>query len=552
MASGGGKKKLQKYCRIYRWLEVKDPALAEAIRDLCLEGILGGRGGRGVTFLYPTDEVRKQIVEDASTTKAEDAIHQIEAHVIPQVLRTSADFRKEVIGTRRGIKLEVESGTGASVSLKNGAKLKVASDFHSLKDNAAVWVVETGKVPLEGEAYVPPPRKRETPASKKEGGGPREARRVHFKDEGGETPLSYLTDRAKLATNVEASYDACMRKDRCRSSDPYLTHTVSLLNFLRDQYPDLLTKVVPLLDRDPAVSFYLLIEPYKTSTTSAGFLLENHTLFGEKGWNGAEVYEGAVSDFTEYFDLEEMKQTNSAEDRSTGQYVVPYAFRDAAYVRGAVDEARFKILEAAGGAVKVSSEVHEVYTRFIAENSIQQVHPVLPDSTIQAVTGSKKLWQDEIRFILHAAFQNLRNEPQYESEAFASIVRFLRFVRPGNDYSKESALSFTKYYQDKVALHNEFEVLVKFVNSTYFLYMVVPTPMVEGGWEDIPVETDSAAFYDVDNHNVYNAEAGKQKLLEKYREHGHDEALAVNPGYIAAVNHYLTRHGRPPPGLRGT
>src|SRR3990172_7321550 len=130
-------KKLQKYCRIFQWVDAKDSDLAGAIRDLCMEGALSGGRHSGATFLFPSPGVRKQIVKDAYSADPEKAIRLIEAHIVQDAVRTAAEFRKGV-GSRLGVALEVESGAGSSVVLKGGAKLKVAEDFHPLrKDNIA-------------------------------------------------------------------------------------------------------------------------------------------------------------------------------------------------------------------------------------------------------------------------------------------------------------------------------------------------------------------------------------------------------------------------------
>ncbi|GFR90096.1 60 kDa polyprotein, partial [Elysia marginata] len=219
------KKKLQKYCRIHQWIVAKDEALAGAIRDLCMEGALSGGRRSGATFIYPPSSVSKEIVKKAYSADAEEAIFLLNAHIIPDSVRTAADFKRGV-GSRLGIKLEVESASGSSVTLKGGAKLKVADDFHPLrKENIAVWEVESGEVPLEGPKFEAPKRGRGECRGEYRGG---------FGASG-----ATLNARQLLASGVEHNYDECMRANRCRTKDPYLAHAVSLLNFLKQNHPSL-------------------------------------------------------------------------------------------------------------------------------------------------------------------------------------------------------------------------------------------------------------------------------------------------------------------------
>lgn len=529
---------MQKVCRIFQWIEQTDKDLAAAIRDLCMEGALSpGRNTPGVTFLYPTKEVRKKIVADTYSAEPENAIRVLEGHIVPDAIRTTADFQRAT-GSRLGVRLDVESSDGAGVTLQGGAKLVPAADFVPLRrDNIAVWVVDSGEVPLSGAEFKVAARGRATRGGKGRG-----------QYRGG---ADQLTARQALASHVEAAYSACMRADHCRARDPYLISAVSLLNFLRVQHPDQLLKVLPMLDRDPAVTFYLLLEPYKTS--GGDYVLDGAILFGPAGWNGAEIYEGAVSEFESFFELIGQEASPSAEDAATGSPVVPYAFRDTQFVRSAVDEVRMQILGEDGkkaNKINTPKAVRAVYRVLADKNAVAGAQPVLPDETVRALPGAKKLWQDELRFVLHAALQELRQMPIFEDAVFAEIIQTLRLQRPGNDYATEAALSSAEALQANVAPQSEFLLLLKFINSTDFLYIPVPAEKIGGAWGDVPVVSEPSAFYNPADINVYNAEASKQRLLGWYRASGQDTPRVLDQGSIAAVQHYIARHGALPPGLR--
>jgi hypothetical protein len=351
-----------------------------------------------------------------------------------------------------------------------------------------------------------------------------------------------------LASTVENNYDQCMRADRCRTKDPYLAHSVSLLNFLKGSHPNVLVAILPMIDRDPAVTFYLLIEPYKTS--GSDYVLSDDILFGSAGWNGAEVFEGAVSEFQGFFESLSSQSAPSAEDRSSGNPVVPYVFRDAGFVRSGTDNVRMQIVGEDGRkANKIATPklVHQVYESLIAQNAIGGAQPILPDNTIRLLPGTKKLWQDELRFVLHAALMELRGQPSYQTAQFAEIVRMLRFSRPGNNYSTEAQLSNFELLQQNVSAQAEFSLLVKFINSTDFLYIPVPGDKVGGAWGDIPT---TVTMYNLRHPmSVYNAEASKQHLLEGYKATGMDAPRQLDAGTIASIRHYVALHGSLPPGL---
>ena len=300
------KQQLQKFCRIFQWVEQKDPAFAGAISDLCMEGALRGGRSLGVTLLYPGADLRKEIVKEAYGPDPEKAIRLLEGHIVNPALHAAEDLEGGA-GTRRGVRLELEAGGGDAATLKGGAKIKKAADFTPLlKDNITVWEVVGGVVPQEGPAYERPRRGR--------GGRGAEAAAAVG---GAEKALS---DRAGLAADVEGEYDKCMRADRCRSRDPYLAHAVSLLNFLKAAHPSTLQKVLPMVDRDPAVTFYLLVEPHKTTGER---VLRDSELFGKNGWNGAQVYEGAVTEFEAFFETGKAPPPPPAQARGRGERVAP-------------------------------------------------------------------------------------------------------------------------------------------------------------------------------------------------------------------------------------
>ena len=517
MAGKKGAPQLTKYCRIFQWVEAQDPAFAGALPDLCLEGLLSGGRGAGVTFLYPKDKAyRQEVVDKTYSDEADEAVKIVESLIIPDALPAAADFGKRAaVGSRLGVRYAVEASDGDKVRLAGGVELVPAEDFRTLARRAgdiAVWLVAKGRLPLAGEAYQAPPPERRG----KQGG----ARR------GGADGAPALTGRQLLAAGVEGDFDRCMRQDRCRSHDPYLGKVVSLLNFLRARNPDMLLKVMPVLDFDPTVCFYLLLEPYKTR---GEYLIDEEVIFGPGGWNGADIYsEDAAVEYRAFFAAIPAQQGMTATDGQTGAPAIPFVFRDHAAVAAQVDITRQQVN--AKTPRDMAKVVQDAYVTLATANTIQGMGPILPDSTHRALPGSKKLWQDEVRFIVYEALQTMRSGP-YDTAVFAGIVRDLRFRWPGNDYGAELCLTNPADIQTSVGPRQELIMLTKFVNSTDFFYMPAAPSAVGGAWGSMD-PTDWA---------VYNRSASAAANLGRVA--GMKRPDGISPQALLELQVYAQLHG---------
>ena len=515
------KGQLSKHCRIFQWVEAQDPELAGAIRDLCLEGALSPGGPvAGVTFLYPKDKAyRAEIVDKAYSDDADEAVKLIESLIIPDALVQGSDFNRRPVGSKLGVKYDVESVSDGKVKLANGVELSAADDFSPLSSRTsklAVWTISKGRLPLKGEAYKAP-----APERRAKIGGARHG--------GADAPLN---NRQLLAANTEGEFDRCMREDKCRTHNPYLAKVVGLLNCLKamkEKAGDVLLKVMPILDYDPVVSFYLLLEPYKTQ---GEYLIPDSILFGNGAWNGAEAYGNAVTEYEAVFRSMSSQQAMSATDPQSKEPVVPYIFRDRAAVVAQVDVIRqqFGALNPRQGP----QTVQDVYVVLASQNTIGGMGPVLPDSTKNALAGSKKLWQDELRFLVHEALQQMRQMP-YSTDTFSRIVRDLRTAWPGNDYGAEIRLSNVNDLKSNVGPRIELLLLTKFVNSTDFLYMPVAPDVVGGAWGSM----------DPTDWQVYNRNAVALGNLRQTT--GMVRSAGISPQALLELQIYVQTYGQLPP-----
>lgn len=497
------KGQLSKHCRIFQWVEDQDPKFAEAIRQLCLEGALSPNARTpGVTFLYPKDAAyRQEIYDKAYSDDPDAAVKMVEALIVPDVMLQAGDFSRRPVGNRCGVAFKVESAGNGKVLLADGVEL-APSSFATMASRTgalAVWLVAKGRLPQAGAPYTPPasaPRRPGGPAHRTGGGG---------------------NERALLASATEAEYDCCAAKGTLAECNPYLAKVVSLLNFLKANRPELLDVVRPVLDYEPVVSFYLLFEPYKTQ---GAHLVPNSVLFGDGAWNCADAYGSAVAEFEAFF----------REDQKSA--AAPFMYRDRAAVAAQVDQIRRRI--GAGNQRSGPQAVQDVYAVLAAQNTIGGMGPILPAAAQQALAGSKKLWQDEFRFTVHEALQSLRAAP-YSSSTFGSIVRDLRAAWPGNDYGAEIRLANVADLRANIAPRLELTMLMKFINSTDFLYLPVAPDAVGAAWGSMD-PTDWA---------VYNRNA--VALANLRRVTGMSRASGISPQALQELRIYAGLHGGLPP-----
>ena len=125
--------KLQKFCRLTKYIEQIDKEFYQVFDDLCLFGLFRGRDGRGITFLYPSDKsYRKSIINNAYSDSPEIAIQQIKSLILLDYF----PIPKQFTNTANSMNLEVivDKITADSVLLKSGHTLKLDKNFKKVND----------------------------------------------------------------------------------------------------------------------------------------------------------------------------------------------------------------------------------------------------------------------------------------------------------------------------------------------------------------------------------------------------------------------------------
>lgn len=141
-----------RFCRIMQWLEIHDPELANAVTGTCLGQALHctASSPRGVTFLYPSEKIRKEILED-SNSNPEAAQAKLQSLMIHSCVETLSDFDGSY--NRLNFYLRQESLSSKKTKLVNGTEigpLPAKMEFTPLENmsgHIAVWRLENDVLP---------------------------------------------------------------------------------------------------------------------------------------------------------------------------------------------------------------------------------------------------------------------------------------------------------------------------------------------------------------------------------------------------------------------
>jgi hypothetical protein len=136
---------MSRYCKLYNWVKVADPELAEAVEDLCLIGNFATKRDWGLSFIMPEAKLKKEIIGHAYGPTPEKAIDLINAHIIHENL---AEHTGET-SNKAGYKVHVK---------KDGDKMVVgelvvqkAKDFSPMTGRRiSAWHAVSGAPTLSG------------------------------------------------------------------------------------------------------------------------------------------------------------------------------------------------------------------------------------------------------------------------------------------------------------------------------------------------------------------------------------------------------------------
>lgn len=422
------------YCSIQKWISDEDENLADSIRDLCMVSQLTAReGSRGVTFLYPSEAVRKEIRSASRSDTPQRAIDLIQAHIVPAFMGSSAAFTPGM-GTKARVQLGVENVEGGAVKLANGAVLKPAPSFKALnRDNIAVWLVSKGEVPLTGEPFDIASLR----VSKPKTGG---------RDGGGGAGL-----RASIMDKIEKEYSSKIENKDAHPDNVFTENLMGLMDCMADpshDFEDDLVKALCVLDPNP-LCLYLLVEPGR----SGGHFISDAAI---EAWGGNK-FSGAPPALVKLHanPMKTMVAASTGDAASASIFTNPRGVWDAACAR------RDELLQ--NPSVNSPAAITALYKNVVEANKIGNVKNVWPPAVALAFKDGRKLWQDVFRNCLRIFSITAQDRGGY----FANFSTLVHETFRGESYASDIS-----NYWDTSRMNNAAEVhtALGFLNSSDFLY----------------------------------------------------------------------------------
>jgi len=455
-----------KICRIYLWLEKYQSKLAECIKDLCLEGILSpNRNTNGVTFLIPTQDIIDRIYEEtySSGGNADNAIKMILAHTIPEYLPDVNSFKKhKKLGNKLNIALpHVKDSSVNTVNFgDNVFSITVISDFYpSANRNLAIWKVSEGEIPITGERMAIMDNK------------PKPKKAI----KGGNTPDKYIKHsrpsiRAIFANFVEIKYiEQYLTKLGSSKKDPYLCAVNKLLEeLLKPENINEYDKVKIILDENHIVTFYILLEPYKTQ--------KEHMISEECFTQDLledlyrSIHQGQIGDIT----TETNKYTKLVYSKLDTDKMIEIKTMANKYRYEFSDDSNF---------YKLRNDILNVYAHLELENKLNCIEKIFHDCLYKHYklehNKYKKLWQDELRFIIKEKLRmmNIEFEIPIKIHIFNNLCNLLKLQFPGNSYTSELQIMNECDYKLSICTRDVLLIIKHFLLSPNFLYVInIPLP----------------------------------------------------------------------------
>jgi hypothetical protein len=132
----------KEFCKITKYLELKNKALFELYNNYCLLHIFSDRDRTGLTLLEPDKKYLKYIIDLAyNKNKPHDAIKHLKACVIKSYVKDISEFSSKLLNSN-DTNLEVESATKDHAVLKGGLKIKTQPLYKQLYEGGKYAVFQ--------------------------------------------------------------------------------------------------------------------------------------------------------------------------------------------------------------------------------------------------------------------------------------------------------------------------------------------------------------------------------------------------------------------------
>ena len=435
--------KEKNYSYIMQWIKKYDIDLFECICDLCLESaFIPHKKSNGITFILPdkNSEIRKNILEHAyqesENMNTAEAIKLLDSLIINDYFPDIPTFEKYkmnniIIINRLKIKMDIKKVKNNNIVFKNNLIIEpmnkfnenVKKDEETNKYNIAVWKM------IEGNSYL----------------------------DGTKISEQQLINKTKSSHNYRQLFSNFIENNFIQNiinNNIYLFSVFKILTFLQLKHKKEYIKIKFIIDPDPIITFYLLIEPYKNDSN---YLISDEILS-----------ENLINNI--------LKSDNLCINLVKKEYKKMVLENDNTIIIENIDEIRDRISNDIGRNISLYSI--ESYKSLEIKNTINKMESVLPESLFNHYNknNNKRLWQDEFRFIIGEDIKNMHLETFIKTKIshFMKICNKIKMYYTGNNYSEE--LTINNENDISKILPNCFKdrinIIICFVKSCDFLFTV--------------------------------------------------------------------------------
>lgn len=466
-------KKFKTFCRIIDYVDQADPELSELLRGTCADMTLNSHKGKaGITFIMPSDSLKKEIADLAYSTdvkSANKACDILNAHIFRDVYKTPADWKKSPVVPNSlypSQQVDVESVAAKSVTFTNGATAELDEKFKdsSRKSNLAVWKLTKGQIPVTADkpaklTFI----KRKKPLGKVGeyelgGDGLRQNARLQIAIA---VENAYLLDQLSGSTRQQVIGGADETRYASPSSsgprDVYLEHTLSLVHFIAGRDKELLYGVVLPLISFQKVDFYNLLEPHRFTN--------NHLI------PDALIHEWWSGNRRQINVSRTLEEVSNCLNNSGSNALI---YKERNLILTEIDGFRRAIINNMSQPREIAQKVHNVYNELITTNSLGSAKDIFPEALLQFYRAEPllKILQDELRYTTFLMFEALEKE-QFDRGKFENILLYIAEATHaiGDEQAAVLKLLNLNNLSAQIAPNQKIEQLGVFVNSTYFVFI---------------------------------------------------------------------------------
>lgn len=233
--------------------------------------------------------------------------------------------------------------------------------------------------------------------------------------------LSMIQD---FAAGIEKAY---VDNSKNAGIDPYLGAVTSFLRYLEIENLNLLESLIPVMDTNPMISFYLLFQPYRSK---GKYLVDRTYIFDNNNvlkFSLTAYGNDAVEEYYRFLYYEPNKNSKAASAK---------VFSDSKSIKAEVA----KILEQLHNMLNTAhnpapdiliAEVRQIYETLRTKNRLGKLDNILPN--VEIFESDQLLWIDEMKFWANEFVKKLTSNP----EKFPQMICGLREIFPGDNFTSE-------------------------------------------------------------------------------------------------------------------